>query len=75
MDVCELSISDSLEFFTDIRLDERDVFIAKQVLKEVKERLGFLNDVGLNYLTLLRAGGSGRFKNTWCFSARESGYG
>ncbi|MBP7017919.1 excinuclease ABC subunit UvrA [Candidatus Saccharibacteria bacterium] len=55
MDVCELSISDSLEFFTDIRLDERDVFIAKQVLKEVKERLGFLNDVGLNYLTLLRA--------------------
>ncbi|MBP6041915.1 excinuclease ABC subunit UvrA [Candidatus Saccharibacteria bacterium] len=55
MDVCELSISDSLEFVENLKLSERDVFIAKQVLKEVKERLGFLNDVGLNYLTLLRA--------------------
>jgi excinuclease ABC subunit A len=55
MDVCELSISDSLEFIGTLKLSERDVFIAKQVLKEIKERLGFLNDVGLNYLTLLRA--------------------
>jgi len=55
MDVCELSISDSLEFIKNLKLTETENFIAHQVLKEIKARLGFLNNVGLNYLTLLRS--------------------
>ena len=55
MDVCELSISDSLTFIDKLKLTDREQFIAKQVIKEIRARLGFLNDVGLNYLTLLRS--------------------
>jgi len=55
MDVCELSISDSLTFMDKLKLSAREQFIAKQVIKEIRARLGFLNDVGLNYLTLLRS--------------------
>ena len=55
MDLCELSIADAYEFIDTMKLSERDEFIAKQVVKEIKARLGFLNDVGLNYLSLLRA--------------------
>lgn len=55
MDVCELSISDSLEFINNLKLTETESLIAHQVLKEIKARLGFLNNVGLNYLTLLRS--------------------
>ncbi|HEV2403715.1 MAG TPA: excinuclease ABC subunit UvrA [Candidatus Saccharimonadales bacterium] len=54
MDICRLSIDDSVHFFAQLRLSEKELFIAHQVLKEIKARLGFLQDVGLNYLTLLR---------------------
>ncbi|HSX29346.1 MAG TPA: excinuclease ABC subunit UvrA [Candidatus Saccharimonadales bacterium] len=55
MDICELSIDDALEFFTTLSLTDKEMHIAQQVLKEVNARLGFLRDVGLNYLTLLRS--------------------
>jgi len=55
MDVCELPISDALEFITNLKLTETESHIANQVIKEIKARLGFLNNVGLNYLTLLRS--------------------
>jgi len=57
IDVTELSIDDALEFFTNLdkSLNEKDKFIAKQVLKEINERLGFMKNVGLNYLSLSRA--------------------
>ena len=51
----ELAISHALEFFTDIKLDEQETIIAKPILKEVRDRLTFLNSVGLDYLTLSRS--------------------
>ena len=56
-DVTELSIREALDFFTNLKLSERDQTIAVQVLKEVHERLGFLVNVGLDYLSLDRAAG------------------
>ena len=53
-DVCLMNIDEALDFFNNIRLSERDYLIAKGILKEIKERLGFLNSVGLDYLTLAR---------------------
>ena len=55
MDVCELSIDDAIDFFNNLQLNEKDAHIATQVFKEVCSRLQFLQDVGLNYLTLLRS--------------------
>ncbi|HEU5004487.1 MAG TPA: excinuclease ABC subunit UvrA [Candidatus Saccharimonadales bacterium] len=55
MDICEMSIDDSMEFFNSIQLTETQKQIAKQILKEICARLSFLQDVGLNYLTLLRS--------------------
>lgn len=57
-EICELSISDSYKFFEELKLNEHDYTIAKLVLKEIKSRLQFLNDVGLNYLTLNRTSGT-----------------
>ena len=57
-EICEMSIKDSYEFFQDIKLSEKDYAIAKLVLKEIKARLQFLNDVGLDYLTLDRSSGT-----------------
>jgi excinuclease ABC subunit A len=54
MDICQLSIDDAVAFFDTLHLSEKEMYIAHQVLKEVNARLGFLRDVGLNYLTLLR---------------------
>jgi excinuclease ABC subunit A len=54
MDICELSIDDAVDFFNDLKFSDKEMQIAKQVMKEVCARLGFLKDVGLNYLTLLR---------------------
>ncbi|MEG0833775.1 MAG: excinuclease ABC subunit UvrA, partial [Oscillospiraceae bacterium] len=51
----DMSITDALVFFENLSLSERDGMIADRVIKEIKERLGFLNNVGLNYLTLSRA--------------------
>jgi excinuclease ABC subunit A len=53
-EVCALAISDATEFFGDLRLEGNHALIAKEVLKEVRGRLGFLKNVGLDYLTLER---------------------
>ncbi len=57
IDVTDLSIEESVDFFHNLppKLNENELFIAKQVLKEVNERLGFLKNVGLGYLSLSRA--------------------
>ena len=54
----ELSIGDALPFFESIRLTEREEMIAHQILKEIRARLTFLNNVGLGYLTLSRTAGT-----------------
>ena len=55
MDVCDLSIDSSYNFFNGLKLTETEQFIAKDVLKEIRERLEFLRNVGLNYLSLNRS--------------------
>jgi len=55
MDICQMSIDEAIEYFNGLNLSDKDMQIAKLVLKEVCARLGFLQDVGLNYLTLLRS--------------------
>jgi excinuclease ABC subunit A len=55
MDICELSIDDSVDFLNHIKLSAKDSKIAAQVLKEIKVRLSFMQNVGLNYLTLARS--------------------
>ncbi|MBR0058223.1 MAG: excinuclease ABC subunit UvrA [Methanobrevibacter sp.] len=57
-DVVELPIKDSYQFFLDLELTERELFIAKEVLKEIRERLKFLVDVGLDYLSMERSSGT-----------------
>ena len=64
-DVVRLTIKDAARFFGELALTEREAVIARRVLKEVRERLGFLADVGLDYLTLDRpaatlSGGEGQ---------------
>jgi excinuclease ABC subunit A len=54
MDVCDLSVDACYEFFNNLKLTETEQYIARDVLKEIKERLEFLRNVGLNYLTLNR---------------------
>ncbi len=54
MDVCDLSISEASEFFEKLEFTGNQAIIAHKVLKEVKDRLKFLLNVGLNYLTLNR---------------------
>ncbi len=57
-DFCKLSVSDALDFINNITLTEKETMIASQVFKEIKERLGFLQSVGLEYLTLSRSSAS-----------------
>ena len=57
-EVSSMSIREALDFFTNLALSERESYIARQIIKEIKERLSFLVDVGLDYLTLDRAAGS-----------------
>lgn len=57
-DVTCMSISEASRFFKELKLTERQRMIAHQVLKEINERLGFLVDVGLDYLTLARSAGT-----------------
>lgn len=54
-DVCNMCIGDIDNFFRKLELNDREATIAERVLKEVHARLGFLLDVGLDYLTLARA--------------------
>ncbi len=56
--ITALSIGETFNFFKNISLDKTEGKIAEQVLKEIKMRLKFLNDVGIDYLTLSRAAGS-----------------
>jgi excinuclease ABC subunit A len=56
--VTALSVKECIDFFEQLELNERETIIARQVVKEIKERLHFLLDVGLDYLTLDRKAGS-----------------
>ncbi len=58
MDVSDLSIAAAREWFVKLRLPEREAMIARAILKEIRERLQFLVDVGLEYLTLSRSADS-----------------
>ena len=55
---CKLSVTEALEFLDKLELTEHEHFIADRILKEVRLRLGFLNNVGLEYLTLSRSSGT-----------------
>jgi excinuclease ABC subunit A len=56
MDVCSLGVDDALDLFENkLKLSDQELFIAKQIFKEIKDRLGFMSNVGLNYLELARA--------------------
>ena len=57
-EICELSIADCAVFLKQIKLNKREAQIAERVMKEVHARLGFLLDVGLDYLSLARPAGS-----------------
>ena len=54
MDICDLSIDNCYRFFRTIQLSETERYIARTILKEIISRLEFLNNVGLNYLSLNR---------------------
>src|SRR5260370_24776789 len=58
MDVCDLSITGAQDWFAKLQLTERELLIARAILKEIRERLQFLVDVGLDYLSLARAADS-----------------
>ena len=57
-EVSDLSIQDARHFFSSLKLEGNSRIVAKQILKEIDARLGFLNDVGLGYLTLSRGAGT-----------------
>ena len=57
-EVCLLSVEDALAFFTGIELTDTQAFIGARVIQEIRERLRFLDDVGVGYLTLARAAGT-----------------
>ena len=57
-DLSEMAIKEALEFIDGLKLSEKDEQIAHQILKEIKARLNFLVDVGLDYLTLSRSAGT-----------------
>ena len=54
-DLCAMSIAEAAKALAEMNLDDRDSMIAEQVLKEIRSRLGFLLDVGLDYLNLSRS--------------------
>ena len=57
-DFCKMPVTKALEFLDQLQLSERDMMIAERILKEIHARIGFLVDVGLDYLTLSRAAGT-----------------
>ena len=57
-EVTQLSITKALEFFNKLSLTEKEKIIGTEVLKEIRARLSFLDNVGLNYLTLARMSGT-----------------
>lgn len=56
--VTDLSITEAVEYVDSLKLSDKEAQIANLILKEIRSRLGFLNKVGLNYLTLSRAAGT-----------------
>ena len=58
VDLTDMSIVQALEFIEKLKLSEKDTMIADRILREIRERLGFLRSVGLEYLTLARQAGS-----------------
>ncbi len=57
-DFCDMSVTNALNFVNNLQLSDRDAMIAKTILKEIRDRLGFLQSVGLEYLTLSRSSGT-----------------
>lgn len=55
MDICDRPVAEAVAFFETLKLSEKEQSIARQVIKEIKDRLRFLNEVGLSYLTLSRS--------------------
>lgn len=58
IDITDLSVTSCIRFFRDLDLTEKETGIARQILKEINERLDFLEKVGLGYLTLSRNAGT-----------------
>ncbi len=56
--VSEMAVKDAIKFIDELKLSERNTIIAHQIIKEIKGRLSFLMDVGLDYLTLSRTAGT-----------------
>ncbi|KAF1298606.1 excinuclease ABC subunit A [Enterococcus sp. JM4C] len=56
--ISELAIKNAIQFFNEVKLSEQEKMIARPILKEVNDRLTFLENVGLDYLTLSRASGT-----------------
>lgn len=56
--LCNHSVNDLVSIFADLKLTEREMLIARLIIKEIRSRLGFLQSVGLGYLTLSRGAGS-----------------
>ena len=57
-EVTDMTIKEAAKFFLSLSLSQRELVIGEQILKEIKARLGFLNNVGLDYLTMSRAAGT-----------------
>ncbi len=55
IDICDFSVDEAVEFFEKLKLTDKQQHIASQIIKEIKARIGFLKEVGLNYLTLSRS--------------------
>ena len=55
VEICDLAIDEAVELFKNLELNEQQKFISTQILKGISSRLGFMNNVGLNYLELSRA--------------------
>lgn len=56
--ITNMSVNDCINFFASLKVSERDKMISERIIKEIKERLGFLKSVGLEYLTLSRSAGT-----------------
>lgn len=54
IDLVQMSVEEATEYFTNVQLSENQAYIARHLLKEITNRLGYLSDVGLDYLTLNR---------------------
>ncbi len=57
-EVCNLSVNRAQDFFEKLKLGKQETMIAEEILKEINARIGFLNNVGLDYLTMSRSAGT-----------------